>query len=187
VTAADRARWDARWADVADAAGPADRAPTFPEVFAAAARWFPRTGRALELACGTGEAAIAAALEGLDVTGVDISPVAVAAARRRARAWYVETSCRFGVWDLDGGLPAGPEVDLLLCHRFRDSRLYPAMAARLAPGGVLAIAVLSEVGGEPGPFRAGHGELAAAFGDLDQLDGGEGAGVAWLVAVRPRR
>ena len=42
----------------------------------------------------------------------------------------------------------------ILCHKFRDRRLDQAIIERLAPGGLLAIAVLSEVGAAPGPFRA---------------------------------
>ncbi|MBV8789083.1 MAG: SAM-dependent methyltransferase, partial [Mycobacterium sp.] len=53
-----------------------------------------------------------------------------------------------------------------------------------APGGLLAIVVLSEVGASPGPFRAVPGEMPAAFADLDVIDAGEGEGQAWLLARR---
>src|SRR4051812_10528508 len=43
-----------------------------------------RPCRALELGCGTGANAVWLAREGFDVTAVDISPLAVAEARRRA-------------------------------------------------------------------------------------------------------
>lgn len=56
------------------------------------------------------------------------------------------------------------------------------MAQRLAPGGLLAIAVLSEVGAAAGPFRAGCGQLRAAFAGLDVIAAGEGQGQAWLLA-----
>jgi hypothetical protein len=46
----------------------------------------------------------------------------------------------------------------------------------------MAIAVLSEVGAAPGPFRAAPGELSAAFADLDEIVAGEGEGRAWLLA-----
>jgi hypothetical protein len=90
--------------------------------------------------------------------------------------------CRFEVVDLDDGLPAGPPVDVVLCHKFRDRRLDDAIIGRLAPGGLLAIAVLSEVGAAPGPFRAAPGELPAAFARLDRIADGEGQGYAWLLA-----
>lgn len=71
---------------------------------------------------------------------------------------------------------------MLLCNKFRDQRLYPALIGRLAPGGLLAICTLSAVDAEPGPFRAARGELLSAFGELDLVAAGEADGRAWLVA-----
>lgn len=157
-----------------------------PEVFAPQAELFPHTGSALDLACGRGGASVWMAARGLTVLGVDVSPVAVSAARELAAAAGAAQRCRFEVTDLDDGLPPGDPVDVLMCNRFRDPRLYPAMAARLAPGGLLAISVLSEVGSSGGAFRAARGELRAAFGGLQVVADGEGDGVAWLVASAPR-
>jgi hypothetical protein len=56
------------------------------------------------------------------------------------------------------------------------------MIDRLAQGGLLAIAVLSEVDAAPGPFRATVGELPAAFAELELVAAGEGHGQAWLLA-----
>jgi hypothetical protein len=53
---------------------------------------------------------------------------------------------------------------------------------RLAPGGLLAITALSEVGAASGPFRVGPGELRAAFAELDLIAASEGQGEAWLLA-----
>lgn len=119
---------------------------------------------------------------GLDVWGVDVSEVGIAQARDLARHQGFDQHCRFDVVDLDGGLPAGPQVDMLLCNKFRDRRLDRALIARLAPGGLLAICTLSEVGAEPGPFRAARGELLSAFGELDIVAADEADGHAWLVA-----
>jgi hypothetical protein len=52
-------------------------------------------------------------------------------------------------------------------------------------GGLLVVTVLSEVDDDPGPFRAGRGELLAAFGGLDVLTAQEGNGEATVVARRP--
>ncbi len=93
----------------------------------------------------------------------------------------VADRCRFEVWDLDDGLPPGPRMDLLVCHMYRESRLEQAMVDRLATGGLLAIASLSEVGGAPGRFRVRPGELRDAFGELEILVESEGNGVAWLL------
>jgi SAM-dependent methyltransferase len=178
----DRRRWDEkhRQAQARAVVG-------LPEVFAPYEDLFPHTGSALEVACGRGGASVWLALRGVTVLGVDVSPVAVSAARDLAAAQGVADRCRFEVLDLDDGLPPGDAVDVLLCHRFRDRRLYPAMTARLAPGGMLALSVLSEVGASSGPFRAPRGELREAFDDLEVIADGEGDGVAWLVASSPRR
>lgn len=176
----DRDRWDTAYRDREFTADPAP-----PAVFAAHETVFRTAGTALDLACGQGAAAVWLARRGLDVLGVDVSAVAVAQARALARRLGVAARCRFEVADLDEGLPPGPPVDVLLCHRFRDPRLYPAIAERLAPGGLLAICVLSEVGGSAGPFRAVAGELGAAFAGLVPIAAAEGDGQAWLLARRP--
>jgi SAM-dependent methyltransferase len=176
---ADRQRWDERYATKAPpplgAVGP-------PAFLAPHADVVPTAGRALDLACGPGLGAVWLAWRGLEVEGVDVSPVAIGQARDLARRAGVGDRCRFQVVDLDGGLPAGSAADVILCHRFSDRRLDRAIIERLAPGGLLAIAVLSEVGAAPGPFRAVAGELPAAFAELDLVAAGEGEGCAWLLA-----
>lgn len=179
VSREDRVCWDARYeggaAEPAEWAGP-------PSPFAPFADLFPTAGHALDLACGRGVASVWLAQRGLDVWGVDISSVAVEQARNLAQRSGIGDSCRFTVIDLDSGLPPGPAVDVVVCHRFRDARLDDAIIARLAPGGLLAISALSEVGAAPGRFRVMAGELPAAFARLHVIAADEGAGVAWLLA-----
>lgn len=180
----DRLRWDRRYSDSARL--PAGRVD-LPDVFRPYAELFPTEGLALDLACGCGPNGVWLARRGMAVHGVDVSPVAVARARVLARDEGVADRCNFEVFDLDSGLPAGPPVDVLLCNRFRDRRLDAAIIGRLAAGGLLAMSALSEVGAEPGPYRAAAGELTRAFGALEVLGDGEGDGQAWLVArARPR-
>jgi SAM-dependent methyltransferase len=121
----------------------------------------------------------------MEVWAVDVSPVAIDLARQFASLSGVADRCRFDVVDLDDGLPKGPPVDLLFCYLFRDQRLDQAMMERLVPGGLLAIAVLSEVDVGPGEFRVRPGELRDAFGELEILDEGEGEGLARIFARRP--
>ena len=173
---ADRLRWDAQYADSVPAR------VELPTVFADHADEFPIAGWALDLACGQGGTAVWLARRGIQVLGVDISPVAIGRARQLAASNQVDDRCRFSVDDLDGGLPPGEPVDAIVCHRFRAPHLYPAMIERLAPRGMVAISVLSEVGASPGNYRASAGELTAAFADLDMIAEGEGDGVAWLIA-----
>jgi SAM-dependent methyltransferase len=179
VAEVDRLRWDARYTaqgpPPVGAVGP-------PDILARHADLFPTAGAALELACGQGTAAVWLARRGLEVWGLDVSPVAVGQARDLAQRSGVGDRCRFDVADFDDGLPAGPPVDVVLCHRFLDRRLDRAIIGRLKPGGLLAVVVLSEVGAAPGPFRAAAGELPAAFPDLHALASGEGRGHAWLLA-----
>lgn len=175
----DRRRWDERHASH----GPAPLgAVEPPSVLAAYAEVFPTTGQALDLACGRGLGSVWLARRGLEVLGLDISPVAISQAQDLARRSGVDDRCRFDVVDLDEGLPAGSSVDVILCHKFRDRRLDRAIVEHLAPGGLLAIAVLSEVDATPGPFRAAPGELRAAFAELDLVAAGEGRGHDWLLA-----
>jgi SAM-dependent methyltransferase len=175
----DRRRWDERYATQGP---PPVSAVEPPEVLARHADVFPTAGRALDLACGQGLGAVWLARRGLKVLGLDISAVAIGQARDLAQRSGVGDRCRFDIVDLDDGLPAGPPVDVIVCHKFRDRRLDRAIIGRLAPGGLLAIAVLSEVGAAPGPFRAVPGELPATFAELDQVAAGEGQGCAWLLA-----
>lgn len=176
----DRARWDAAYTDREP-----DPVPVLPLVFSGQAGEFPVAGSALDLACGTGRAAVWLAERGLAVWGLDVSVVAINRARAAAARHGVAERCRFDVADLDEGLPDGPPVDVVLCHRFRDRRLDRAVLERLAPGGLLAISALSEVGAAPGRFRATPGELVAAFAELEVIASGEGDGEAWLLARKP--
>jgi hypothetical protein len=118
----------------------------------------------------------------MTVTGVDVSPVAVEQARALAAAHGVP--CHFDVVDLDGGLPPGPPVNVVVCQRFRDARLDAAIVERLIPGGLLAISALSEVGAGPGRFRIPAGELLRAFPHLTVEAAGEADGMAWLLGRR---
>lgn len=174
----DRLRWDERYAR-RGAATPEVIGP--PRVFAPHAHAFPTGGDALDLACGQGATAVWLARRGISVRGLDVSPVAIDHARDLAALAGVEERCRFEVVDLDDGLPPGPPADVIVCHKFRDRGLDREILGRLAPGGLLAISVLSAVDAEPGPFRAQPGELTAAFADLTVIAAGEGGGEAWLL------
>lgn len=179
MTEEARIHWDDRYAGMGPAAAFTIAPPT---TFAPHEHLFPTRGHALEIACGQGRAAVWLARRGLDVWGLDISPVAVNSAQELAARVEVDSRCRFDVVDLDGGLPDGPLVDLILCHLFRDSSLDQLLLERLAPGGMLAIAALSEVDVGPGRFRVAAGELHAAFAnEINVVAEGEQDGHAWLL------
>lgn len=180
-------RWNERYRSAATPGGPPP-SPAIPVHFADHAHRFPTSGRALEVACGTGAGTLWLAERGLDVLGVDISTVAVEIATDAARQLGLADRCHFAVADLDRGLPDTPPLDVIVCHRYRNPTLYGPMLERLVPGGLLAIAVLSEVGSAPGRFRSERGELRRAFGDhLDVVLDIEGSGAAVLIGIKPGR
>lgn len=168
---ADRLRWDDRYAR----RGPPGADDVGPGVFAAHATTFPTAGTALDVACGQGGTAVWLAARGLNVLGVDVSPVAIAHAGDLARRAGVAGRCRFAVADLDGGPPGGA-FDVIVCQRFRDPRSDPALIAGLAPGGLLALAALRH-----GRFGATTAGLREAFAELDVLDAGQTDTTAWLL------
>jgi 2-polyprenyl-3-methyl-5-hydroxy-6-metoxy-1,4-benzoquinol methylase len=176
VSNADRERWDARHAVASSAVGP-------PDALRGRTDLLPAGGRALDVACGRGAVAVWLAAHGFAVDAVDVSPVGLAAGQELAAAEGV--AVRWRLHDLDAGLPAGGPYDVVVCQRFRDPARYPELAARLAPGGLLVVTVLSEVDAGPGPFRAPAGELRAAFDGLEELHHVERAGEASLVARAP--
>ena len=98
---------------------------------------------------------------------------------------------RAHVADLGRSLPAevaaeGP-FDLVVCQRYREPRLYAQLASALAPGGVLVISVLSQVGNTSVStrFRASPSELRDAFSPLLEVVGfDEGGGSSVLVGRR---
>lgn len=182
MAAEDRQRWDERHRATEESPVPAP-----PDALRGREHVLPRSGRALDVACGRGAVAVWLARRGLQVDAVDVSPVALKAAAALAQEHGVAERVWFVEHDLDEGLPdscRGP-YDLIVCQRFRDPDRYPQLAAALAPGGLLVITVLSEVGAGPGRFRARPGELRAAFGDLEVLVHHESDGEASLVARRP--
>lgn len=177
----DRDRWEERYQS---RAAPSVTDVRIPAAFVAYEDVFPTEGRALDLACGAGLASVWLARRGMEVWGVDVSPTAIDQARDLSARSSVGDRCRFDVVDLDSGLPAGPPVDVVVCHRFRDRRLDRPIIERLAPDGLLAISALSVVGADPGPFRAAPGELTTAFAQLETIAAGEGDGEAWLLAKK---
>ena len=182
----DRARWDARHAT---AGVPVPAPPGVVMGAPGLVDEFPTAGRALDVACGRGGVAVWLARRGLTVDAVDLSPVGLAAGAELAAACGVAGRIRWIEHDLDAGLPersAGP-YDVIVCQLFRDPARYGALAAALAPGGLLALTVLSQVDVAPGPFRAAPGELRAAFPGLDVLRHREIDGEATLLARAPGR
>lgn len=142
----------------------------------------PTSGRALDLACGTGAQSLWLAERGLDVVALDVSPAAIDLLSQAADTAGLDIDAR--VHDTDCGLPADlDDLDVIVCQRFRSVDLYGQLVSRLAEGGVLLLTVLSAVGSEGGRFHAAAGELIDAFGRHDVVHHAEGDGLA-SIAVR---
>jgi SAM-dependent methyltransferase len=181
----DRKRWDERYRDA-----PTPR-PAPPDVLAhhpALLDAVAAEGRALDVAAGSGAVSLWAAARGLRVVAIDVSPLALDLLRQAARRDGVADLVDGRAVDLDAGLPDGlGAFELVVCQRFRDSRLYPALVAATGPGGLVVVTVLSTVGAvAPGPFHAPPGELAAAFErpGVEVLLHEEAGGLASVVARR---
>ena len=180
----DGARWDARHRDAPD---PVPRAP---DGLVGLGDALPAGGLALDVACGLGAATLWAARSGFTVDALDASPVALARLASHAAALGLAGPVRARVADLTGGLPAdlvGP-YDLIVCQRFRDPAVHRSLPGLLAPGGLLVVTVLSEVGAPtPSRFAAGAGELSrlARASRCRVLRDVEGDGRATIVLRRP--
>jgi SAM-dependent methyltransferase len=122
-----RARWNERYRD---RAVPQEPAPFVVERLPL----LPRSGRGLDLAGGGGRHAVLLAAHGLDVTLVDVSDLACAAARTRARAAGVDVEVVRRPLT-PGSLPPGPFA-AVLAHHYLDVAVWETAAGSLAPGGV---------------------------------------------------
>ena len=133
-------------------------------------------GRVLDAGCGTGEHTLLAAALGLDATGVDSSPRAIARARDKAAARRL--SARFLVADALALDRLGERFDTVLdsglFHVFDDAdraRYVAALRAVLPPGGRLFVLCFSErQPGTFGPRRVTRGEIEASFADGWRVD-----------------
>jgi tellurite methyltransferase len=135
MSEADRTKWDARYSE----GGPSD-APT-PWLVSWMKRAdegiLPRSSRVLDVAGGAGRNAIWLAQQGFDVTLVDVSPVGIALAEKRAKDAGVTITTR--VMDLEAeSLPEGP-WDVIVQMHYLDRALFPHYAELLLPSGLLFV------------------------------------------------
>jgi SAM-dependent methyltransferase len=147
--------------------------------------------RAFDVAMGSGRHAVALAARGFRVFGVDLDYTRVRAAMSSAE----ESDLRIRGWVADLSAIPLPHAyfDLIVCVRFLDRALFPALASALAPGGLLVYETFTtgQLAHGRGPRSPAHllrpGELARAFPDLttvayEEVD--EPDAVARLIARR---
>jgi cyclopropane fatty-acyl-phospholipid synthase-like methyltransferase len=126
----------------------------------------------LDSGCGSGEHALLAATNGLEVTGVDISQLAVERARAKARGRGLQAEFLVGdVLALDQmdrlNPPFRTVIDAGCFHTFAnaDRPIYASsLAGVVEPGGVLHLLCFSEhTPGDDGPRRVTQAEIRATF------------------------
>lgn len=196
----DRARWDKKWS----AAGE----PYTPHPLLVDHAVYLSGGLALDLACGRGQNAIWLAGLGYHVLGVDISPVALEAARRQAghrglisplgqtgqhdhagqhgKTGYVT----FMVADLDEWSPPPASFDLVIVFRFLDRRLFRPIRDSVRAGGLVYyssrhLGILAWETQANRRYLLRPGELVAAFSGWQILHDQEGPVDAQLIARKP--
>jgi tellurite methyltransferase len=124
-----RAKWNERYAD----AKSAEAAPC--SVLRDFAHLLPKTGKALDLACGLGGNAIFLARHGLDTLGVDISDVA--AGKLTAYAEEHKLPLRAEQHDIVPGTLKPESFDVIVIAYFLDRVLTPTVVGALRHGGLL--------------------------------------------------
>jgi len=180
----DRDRWNARYTDPNRTV----RAAPQPVLMAHAPPYHPGM-RALELACGLGHDALWLAAQGYTVDAIDISFTAL----RKARVEMLSRGLRgvnFIVADLDQFALPPREYDLVVVFRFLDRALFPAIRARVRPGGLIIYRTLNVRWREKRPeTRAAHmlalGELRTFFPGWDVLHSDDSDALSEIVARKP--
>jgi tellurite methyltransferase len=166
----DRERWNARYR------GDEERREPSPFLVAQDAV-LPRSGRALDVAGGSGRHALWLAQHGLAVTLADVSDVALAMAEREAAARGLSIATL--QTDLEASPPPPGPWDVIACFYFLHRPLLAALPATLAPGGLIVVAhaTRSNLARHPRP-GADHlledGELPALLPGLQIVSHAEG-------------
>src|SRR5882724_5869534 len=177
----DQIRWDRQHAQALGAEAPSS---LLQQIFETGG-WQLPPGRALDIAAGKGRNALYLAERGFEVVAVDISRVALDAARRHAQQL-----------DLEQSFPEG-EYDLILNINYLQRSLIPKIKAALRVGGHVIFETYSidqQVIGHPtNPnYLLAHNELLDHFRDFRVLyyregkfsDGGEPSFCAGIFAQK---
>jgi len=182
----DRERWDRIWREAGHGDG---ERPDWLDAFGDA---LPSRGRALDVASGSGRVALYFAARGLATLAVDVSVEGLRRASDAAARAGLALETR--ALDLESQpLPEGPFAAIGVFH-YLQRDLFPELAERLAPGGVLAceIATVRNLERHAKPskrFLLESNELLRLCGPLEIVDYREGwfgdSHLARILARRP--
>lgn len=129
----------------------------------------PKTGEALDLACGRGGNALLLAKHGLHTQAWDISPrVIEQLTAQAALAALPLTAC---VRDVERQPPAAAQFDVIVVSRFLNRALCAALVSALHPGGLLFYQTFTATKVRPGgpsnpDYLLADNELLRLFADL---------------------
>lgn len=176
----DRKRWDKKWSQLIGK-------PFNPHRLLIANQGLFSGGRALEVACGLGQNAIWLADHHYQVTGIDISCVALAYAANDAAEKKVSSRISFVQMDLDSWSFPTDTFDLITVFRFLNRELFPGIRAGLRSGGLLIYSTrfgrrLDYEAGTNQDYILHPGELIDRFSDWEILYYGEGQKNAEIIA-----
>jgi tellurite methyltransferase len=184
----DRAKWDGKYAS----AGEVDEVSPvsfLSENIGRLISMLRRRPRAMDLAAGEGRNSVFLAQRGFRVEAVDISPVGLQRARRRAVMQGVEVQLLAA--DLSAFAIPVARYDLVVNFFFLQRSLFPAMARALRPGGILIFETyttrhqLQQARPMRRAFLLEPGELCNAFPTLETLLYEEKGATARLIARAP--
>lgn len=150
MSLADRERWEERWRT-------RSHDLPHPEPFLVRHVGDLRPGRVLDVACGAGRNALWLARRGFDVTGIDISPTALARLEERARAEGLRLATRpVDLDDREAVAGFGSFDDLVVIRYNPTPAQWQRLLARLRPGGRILLCSFSMADHERHGTRLEH-------------------------------
>jgi tellurite methyltransferase len=193
MTTGDQVRWDRQHA----AGRGTSHASGFLKEILLSDSWPIPRGRALDIATGKGRNAIFLAEQGFDVVAIDVSPVALDEARRRAAGRSLSISWQQA--DLEQIDLPKTTYDLIVDFNYLQRSLIPQIKAALKPGGHIIFETYltgQEMIGHPKnpAYLLRHNELLDLFRNFRVLcyregkfsAGGETAFRAGILAEKPK-